>query len=114
MYEVKFQAMLCRPLAGRRHGEAILNRVKDRANCAGHSLGGAVAKLCTLRLLRRLPPAAAAAGRVRCCTFGAPALGNAALAALVAARRWDRLFYSLTLPGAPRAQPAERISKQKS
>jgi len=37
---------------------------------------------------------------VRCVAFGAPALGNAALARLVAARGWDRHFYSLTLPGA--------------
>ncbi|KAK9835148.1 hypothetical protein WJX81_001104 [Elliptochloris bilobata] len=72
----------------------------------GHSLGGAVAKLCALRLLRQLPPAAASAGRVRCVAFGAPALGNAALAALVAARRWDRLFYSLTLPEDVAAAPA--------
>ena len=66
-----------------------------------------MAKLCALRLLRQLPPAAASAGRVRCVAFGAPALGNAALAALVAARRWDRLFYSLTLPGAMRVRACE-------
>jgi len=59
-----------------------------------------VAKLCALRLLRQLPARAAAAGAVRCVAFGAPALGNAALARLVAARGWDRHFYSLTLPGA--------------
>ena len=104
---------MCRPLAGRRRDTAatMSSRSQGRPRCAGHSLGGAVAKLCALRLLRRLPPAAAAAGRVRCCAFGAPALGNAALAALVAAQRWDRLFYSLTLPGALRAQAAEGNSK---
>ncbi len=59
-----------------------------------------MAKLCGLRLLRQLPPAAAAAGCVRCMAFGAPALGNAALARLVASRGWERHFYSLTLPGA--------------
>jgi hypothetical protein len=55
----------------------------------GHSLGAAVAVLATLQLLGG---AAGAAGRVRCVGFAAPAVGNAALAALVLRRGWERLF----------------------
>lgn len=64
--------------------------------CAGHSLGGAVAKLCTLRLLRHGVPDAA---RVKCVSFAAPPLGNAALADLIARSGWNGNFYNLTLPG---------------
>ena len=66
---------------------------------AGHSLGGAVAKLCTLRLLYQLDSREAAQGHVKCVAFAAPALGNAALAALVAQQGWSHAFYNLTLPG---------------
>ena len=66
--------------------------------CApGHSLGGAVAQLCTLRLLHllgALPPAA-----LRCVSFGAPAVGNAALAEHVTRQGWDSRFLSIALPG---------------
>lgn len=60
---------------------------------AGHSLGGAVAQLSTLRLLR------AGADALRCITFGAPAVGDAALAALVRRQGWDSHFTSVALPG---------------
>eukprot|EP00884_Botryococcus_braunii_P022747 jgi/Botrbrau1/9156/Bobra.160_3s0028.1 len=64
----------------------------------GHSLGGAVAELCMLRLLRKLPAEEVAGGHAECFCFGTPALGNAALAALVRRSGWDRFFYSMTLP----------------
>jgi Lipase (class 3) len=61
-----------------------------------HSLGGAVATLCTLRLLRQLPlredyP-------LRCVAFATPSIGNSALAALVAERRWDAYLSNFLLP----------------
>jgi pimeloyl-ACP methyl ester carboxylesterase len=65
--------------------------------CAGHSLGGAVAMLCTLRLLRQLEPTERA--RLRCVCFGAPAVGNAELAAYVADAGWDEHFSAYLLPG---------------
>ncbi|BDA42442.1 probable protein EDS1L at N-terminal half [Coccomyxa sp. Obi] len=64
----------------------------------GHSLGGAVAQLCALRLLRDLPPVLAAQGRVKCVSFAAPPLGNSALANTVARKGWNGLFYNLALP----------------
>lgn len=68
-------------------------------HAAGHSLGGAVAKLCTLRLLHQLDSREAARGHVKCVAFAAPALGNAALATLVLQQDWSHAFYNLTLPG---------------
>ena len=62
----------------------------------GHSLGGAVAMLCALRLLDSLPPALHAT--VACITFAAPPVGNAALAALVAARGWQSRLTNYMLP----------------
>jgi Lipase (class 3) len=61
-----------------------------------HSLGGAVATLCTLRLLRQLPlrddyP-------LRCIAFATPSIGNAALSALVAERHWDAYLSNFLLP----------------
>ena len=67
------------------------------ARPAGHSLGGAVAQLCALDLLQ-----AAGAGAppdVSCVGFATPAVGNAALAAHIAARGWDRRFVTYLLPG---------------
>lgn len=62
----------------------------------GHSLGGAVAKLCTLRLLRELPDWPRP--RVRCVAFATPAVGNAALAELVESAGWASHFTSYYLP----------------
>ena len=67
----------------------------------GHSLGGAVAQLAALRLLKR---GGGGGGQQRaadppsptCIAFAAPALGNAALASDVAARGWGTNFYNLT------------------
>ena len=72
---------------------------------AGHSLGGAVAKLCTLRLLHQLASREAAQGHVKCVAFAAPALGNAALAMLVLQQGWSYAFYNLTLPGMSPSSP---------
>ncbi|GLC44700.1 hypothetical protein PLESTB_000973200 [Pleodorina starrii] len=62
----------------------------------GHSLGGAVAKLCTLRLLRELPDWPRP--RVRCIAFATPAVGNAALAELVESAGWASRFSTYYLP----------------
>ncbi|KAL4436737.1 hypothetical protein ABPG75_003876 [Micractinium tetrahymenae] len=66
----------------------------------GHSMGGAVAQLCTLRLLRTLrsPPPAE---QLRCIAFGAPAIGNAALAGHVQQQGWGAHFMSIALPEDP-------------
>ena len=63
-----------------------------------------MAALTTLRLLRQLPPGAAA--DVRCVSFAAPAIGNARLQAYVRERGWERHFSNLLVPGAER--PSER------
>ena len=60
---------------------------------------GAVAVLCTLRLLRGLGDNAAQRS-VRCITFGMPAIGNAALANHVSLLGWHHCFTSFVLPGA--------------
>jgi len=89
---------------------------------AGHSLGGAVAQLCALDLLHGpasdqpcegpypdpaldLPHAAAGARPPAVAAIGwaTPAVGNAALAELVAARGWGARLVTFLLPGAPPA-----------
>ena len=65
---------------------------------AGHSLGGAVALLCTLRLLQGL---AGSTPSLQCICFGTPAIGNAALAAVVAEYGWESHILNFILPGTP-------------
>ena len=64
---------------------------------AGHSLGGAVATLSVLRLLKQLPQGATPT--VRCVTFACPAIGNLALAEYVRAVGWEHLFQNYLIPG---------------
>ena len=64
----------------------------------GHSLGGAVAQLCAVRLLQQLPPAAHE--NVSCIGFATPPTANAALAELARAAGWDRRLRNYMLPGA--------------
>ncbi|CAL8465334.1 g4869 [Coccomyxa elongata] len=71
-------------------------RQKKRLVLSGHSLGGAVAVLATLRLLRQLPPGAQPA--LRCNVFACPAIGNAALAAYVRDMGWEHYFNNLLVP----------------
>lgn len=61
-------------------------------------MGGAVALLCTLRLLRALT-ASDVRPLVHCICFGTPAVGNAALATFVDAAGWSTHFTSFVLPG---------------
>lgn len=76
----------------------------------GHSLGGAVAVLTTVRLLRSL---AAAQGqglsgltgeeqlpRVRCISFATPAMANSDLLQEVTAAGWDQFITNIVMPGA--------------
>jgi hypothetical protein len=66
----------------------------------GHSLGGAVAELVTLRLLAAAPTLPGPS-RLRCVSFGTPALGNAALAQMVESKGWGAYFSSYALPEDP-------------
>lgn len=84
-----------------RHSSIIctLGRIETRGfSAAGHSLGGAVALLCTLRLLQGL---SSSTRSVQCICFGTPAVGNAALAAVVAEYGWESHILNFVLPGAP-------------
>lgn len=76
----------------------------------GHSLGGAVAILCTLRLLSSLHATSAdqltdkGAGLsqvLRCLSFGTPALGNRALRKHVASMGWTSVITSYALSADP-------------
>lgn len=64
---------------------------------AGHSLGGAVAQLCAIRLLRQLPEAAHST--VSVVGFATPPVANQALAAVSKLNGWDRRMRNYLLPG---------------
>lgn len=68
----------------------------------GHSLGGAVAVLATLTILRAIPSASLAkAGdgiQVKCITFSQPPVGNAALREYVHRRGWQQHFRTYCIP----------------
>lgn len=66
---------------------------------AGHSLGAAVAVLSTIKLLKQLP--AGSQPQLACIIFACPAVGNAALADLVAASGWSGYFRNHLIPGKP-------------
>mmetsp|Transcript_3428 Transcript_3428/g.5777 ORF Transcript_3428/g.5777 Transcript_3428/m.5777 type:complete len:763 (+) Transcript_3428:282-2570(+) len=65
----------------------------------GHSLGGAVAALATLRLLYWLNMKGKQwdHSNIACISFAAPAMGNLALQKYVASQNWDTLIYNYTL-----------------
>jgi alpha-beta hydrolase superfamily lysophospholipase len=68
----------------------------------GHSLGGAVATLTTVRLLRGLAlgqQQAVPDPRIRCISFATPAVANADLLQEVAAAGWDQFITNIILPG---------------
>lgn len=69
----------------------------DSEATAGHSLGGAVATLCTLRLLGM---DAEAASHIHCITFACVAIGNPEVMRMVHANGWSHLFQNFILPGA--------------
>lgn len=78
--------------------QAGISAIPQAGTCsAGHSLGGAVAALCALRLLHSgtghdLPA-------VSCIGFGTPPLGNRALAGLIKRRTWDKHIRHIRLAG---------------
>ena len=97
------------------HLYAEARRTKRRLVLCGHSLGGAVAAVAALRLLlalRDLPSSDAARARagltaaddavdrrqLRVMCFAQPAIGDAALCALVQDNGWDRVFHTLDVP----------------
>jgi hypothetical protein len=63
----------------------------------GHSLGGAVATLCTIRLLSTLPKHLH--HTVACIGFATPPVGNARLAEAVEAAGWEDCITNYALPG---------------
>ena len=65
----------------------------------GHSLGGAVAQLNTLYLLRNIP--VSNHERVCCVTFATPALANAALIRLAVREQWNPRIKSYLMPEDP-------------
>jgi len=77
---------------------ALAQHRRQQLVFCGHSLGGAVAVLCTLRLLRELG-SLGKLGHVRCITFGMPGVGSAALAEHVRQQNWDTCFISYATPG---------------
>ncbi|PKA66130.1 hypothetical protein AXF42_Ash018420 [Apostasia shenzhenica] len=68
----------------------------------GHSLGGAVAALATLSILRILSSSSTckehAKIQVKCITFSQPAVGNAALKDYVHQKGWQNYFKSYCIP----------------
>lgn len=69
---------------------------------AGHSLGGAVAQICTLDLLKSLEKGSLGRAPISCIGYATPAFGNASLASLVRENGWDPYFMNYLLPGEAR------------
>lgn len=63
----------------------------------GHSLGGSVAQVCALTLLRSVPEARSN-NLLHCVSYATPAIGNSALQRAVEASGWDKLFINIALP----------------
>ncbi|KAF8058465.1 hypothetical protein HT031_005589 [Scenedesmus sp. PABB004] len=76
--------------------QALAQASGRRLVLCGHSLGGAVAKLAGLRLLRDAPQWPPPALRVVC--FATPAVGSDALARLVEQAGWGQYFRTYVLP----------------
>lgn len=68
-------------------------------SAAGHSLGGAVAQICTLDLLRKLRQRGDSMEGIACIAYASPAVGNRALAAGVQDMGWGAHFINYSLPG---------------
>ncbi|QDZ22013.1 alpha/beta fold hydrolase [Chloropicon primus] len=77
----------------------IAKKRKLKLVFTGHSLGGAVAALATVRLLHWLERGgkAAQSTNVSCIAFAAPAMGNLALQKYATRCHWDSLIYNYTL-----------------
>ena len=73
---------------------------------AGHSLGGAVAQICALDLLRTLRQRGNSMEGIACIAYASPAVGNRALAAGVQDMGWGAHFINYSLPG---ESPVKRI-----
>ena len=63
----------------------------------GHSLGGAVATLATVRLLHHLQKCGKENTGITCIAFGSPAVGNPALRKFVKKQHWNAHIYNYTL-----------------
>lgn len=80
--------------------QAAAAAADKRLVLTGHSLGGAVATLTTVRLLRALTMQQDLPDpRIRCISFATPAVANTDLLQEVAAAGWDRYITNIILPG---------------
>ncbi|GBF91817.1 hypothetical protein Rsub_04922 [Raphidocelis subcapitata] len=116
---------------GRRSRALPLFELRDAARAAGkrlvlcgHSLGGAVATLCAVTLLRESQTDGGAPGRgggggggdpgIRCIAFAAPPCANDALAAEAAAAGWDRYISNYVLPEDPVVPMVNRLLRARA
>lgn len=80
----------------------LAQKKKRKLVLCGHSLGGAVAALATLAILRVLaassPPKESEKFQVKCITFSQPPVGNAALRDYVNRKGWQHYFKSYCIP----------------
>ncbi|XP_059660049.1 uncharacterized protein LOC132306606 isoform X2 [Cornus florida] len=78
----------------------LAQRKKRKLVLCGHSLGGAVAVLATLAILRVIASSSKEYDKVqvKCITFSQPPVGNAALRDYVNRKGWQRYFKSYCIP----------------
>ncbi|XP_031404474.1 uncharacterized protein LOC116213599 isoform X2 [Punica granatum] len=80
----------------------LAQKKKRKLVLCGHSLGGAVAALATLAILRVISASASLKENeklpVKCITFSQPAVGNAALRDYVNTKGWHQYFKSYCIP----------------
>lgn len=99
----------------------LAKKLKKRLVLTGHSLGGAIALLCTLDLLHSLEDESHPS--VTCVGFATPAVGNAALAEYVKENGWQKYITNYLVPEdvitrllppqpATTAQPADQSADQ--
>ncbi|KAJ0052619.1 hypothetical protein Pint_01462 [Pistacia integerrima] len=80
----------------------LAQKKKRKLVLCGHSLGGAVAALATLAILRVVAASSSSKEndkvQVKCITFSQPAVGNAALRDYVNRKGWQHYFKSYCIP----------------
>ncbi|MBA0653147.1 hypothetical protein Goklo_020349 [Gossypium klotzschianum] len=80
----------------------LAQKKKRKLVLCGHSLGGAVAALATLAILRVIAVSSSSKEservQVKCITFSQPAVGNAALRDYVNRKGWQHYFKSYCIP----------------
>ncbi|XP_047955012.1 uncharacterized protein LOC125201120 isoform X1 [Salvia hispanica] len=76
----------------------LAQKKKRKLVLCGHSLGGAVAVLATLAILRVIAVTSTDKIQVKCITFSQPPVGNAALRDYVNGRGWHHYFKTYCIP----------------